>query len=358
MRQRHPAVRPGRCADSRAAPRPARAPRPHVPAATGERLPHLGRSHSGGSAMTATAPVPKSRCLPAAAAPAPPGPAVPPRGCGCARPLLLPPPIRGLRRCRPFPFPPGPRRSRHHGECSRPSPPPSAAIRGPSAAPAAVPGSGSPPSRGGGGGVGAGGGAGPRCGERPGRAGMGLTGCPPPAGQDQGPRPAGEKEGGAAEAAGRPQGGAVTAARGKGDGRGRLQAVQNVSEGAGAGMGPGGQRGRGCCCVRRRGAARCRLVVAWTRVGCAAERSWFEISAPLSRSVFILRSRVVRKSIARVLTVINQTQKENLRKFYKVSRPFCCTDRCCQLSGSLQWPSCEARPASGRSSSCSADTIS
>lgn len=31
-------------------------------------------------------------------------------------------------------------------------------------------------------------------------------------------------------------------------------------------------------------------------------------------------SRVVRKSIARVLTVINQTQKENLRKFYKVSR--------------------------------------
>lgn len=33
-----------------------------------------------------------------------------------------------------------------------------------------------------------------------------------------------------------------------------------------------------------------------------------------------LPSRVVRKSIARVLTVINQTQKENLRKFYKVSR--------------------------------------
>lgn len=32
-----------------------------------------------------------------------------------------------------------------------------------------------------------------------------------------------------------------------------------------------------------------------------------------------LCSRVVRKSIARVLTVINQTQKENLRKFYKVS---------------------------------------
>lgn len=33
-------------------------------------------------------------------------------------------------------------------------------------------------------------------------------------------------------------------------------------------------------------------------------------------------SRVVRKSIARVLTVINQTQKENLRKFYKVSPSF------------------------------------
>lgn len=32
----------------------------------------------------------------------------------------------------------------------------------------------------------------------------------------------------------------------------------------------------------------------------------------------MLHSRVVRKSIARVLTVINQTQKENLRKFYKV----------------------------------------
>lgn len=35
--------------------------------------------------------------------------------------------------------------------------------------------------------------------------------------------------------------------------------------------------------------------------------------------VFLFCSRVVRKSIARVLTVINQTQKENLRKFYKVS---------------------------------------
>lgn len=34
---------------------------------------------------------------------------------------------------------------------------------------------------------------------------------------------------------------------------------------------------------------------------------------------FIYRfSRLVRKSIARVLTVINQTQKDNLRKFYKV----------------------------------------
>ncbi len=34
-------------------------------------------------------------------------------------------------------------------------------------------------------------------------------------------------------------------------------------------------------------------------------------------------SRVVRKSIARVLTVINQTQKENLRKFYKVRANSC-----------------------------------
>ena len=34
------------------------------------------------------------------------------------------------------------------------------------------------------------------------------------------------------------------------------------------------------------------------------------------RNVFVC-SRVVRKSIARVMTVINQTQKENLRKFYK-----------------------------------------
>lgn len=31
----------------------------------------------------------------------------------------------------------------------------------------------------------------------------------------------------------------------------------------------------------------------------------------------LLFSREVRKSIARVLTVINQTQKDNLRKFYK-----------------------------------------
>ncbi len=32
---------------------------------------------------------------------------------------------------------------------------------------------------------------------------------------------------------------------------------------------------------------------------------------------FLIFSREVRKSIARVLTVINQTQKDNLRKFYK-----------------------------------------
>lgn len=31
-------------------------------------------------------------------------------------------------------------------------------------------------------------------------------------------------------------------------------------------------------------------------------------------------SRVVRKSIARVLTVIHQTQKENLRKYYRSKR--------------------------------------
>jgi large subunit ribosomal protein L35e len=31
-------------------------------------------------------------------------------------------------------------------------------------------------------------------------------------------------------------------------------------------------------------------------------------------------SHTVRKSIARVLTVVNQTQKENLRKFYKKRR--------------------------------------
>ncbi len=33
--------------------------------------------------------------------------------------------------------------------------------------------------------------------------------------------------------------------------------------------------------------------------------------------VFLISSRVVRKSIARVLTVMNQTQKENLRKLYR-----------------------------------------
>nr|ACJ09354.1 hypothetical protein [Pectinaria gouldii] len=34
----------------------------------------------------------------------------------------------------------------------------------------------------------------------------------------------------------------------------------------------------------------------------------------------LAKIRVVRKSIARVLTVINQTQKENLRKFYKTHK--------------------------------------
>jgi len=35
---------------------------------------------------------------------------------------------------------------------------------------------------------------------------------------------------------------------------------------------------------------------------------------------FVYFSRVVRKSIARVLTVIHQTQKENLRKYYRNKR--------------------------------------
>lgn len=127
----------------------------------------------------------------------------------------------------------------------RPCPLPSAAIRGPLAAltrPRRGTGLGIAAIAGWGGRVRAGGGVGPWGG---GRLGMGLTGCPPPAGQDQGPRPAGEEERGAAEAAGRPQGGAVTAAGGQGDGRSRLQAVQNVSAGADWG---GGERGRGCCC--------------------------------------------------------------------------------------------------------------
>ena len=41
--------------------------------------------------------------------------------------------------------------------------------------------------------------------------------------------------------------------------------------------------------------------------------------------MFLFRSRIVRKSVARVLTVIHQTQKENLRKFYK-SKKFKPTD--------------------------------
>lgn len=43
-------------------------------------------------------------------------------------------------------------------------------------------------------------------------------------------------------------------------------------------------------------------------------RSTLVTNFSLSISIF---SREVRKSIARVLTVTNQTQKENLRKFYK-----------------------------------------
>ncbi|XP_026716434.1 60S ribosomal protein L35 [Athene cunicularia] len=41
------------------------------------------------------------------------------------------------------------------------------------------------------------------------------------------------------------------------------------------------------------------------------------MACPETCSCFPSCRRVVRKSIARVLTVINQTQKENLRKFYK-----------------------------------------
>jgi len=36
--------------------------------------------------------------------------------------------------------------------------------------------------------------------------------------------------------------------------------------------------------------------------------------------LWFLCSRMVRKSIARILTVINQTQKDNLRKFYQKRR--------------------------------------
>lgn len=36
--------------------------------------------------------------------------------------------------------------------------------------------------------------------------------------------------------------------------------------------------------------------------------------------LFLFFSRIVRKSIARVLTVIHQTQKENLRKYYRTKR--------------------------------------
>ncbi|XP_034451788.1 60S ribosomal protein L35-like, partial [Hippoglossus hippoglossus] len=44
---------------------------------------------------------------------------------------------------------------------------------------------------------------------------------------------------------------------------------------------------------------------------------WFATKLEPVSDFACLYSCVVRKSIARVLTVINQTQKENLRKFYK-----------------------------------------
>ena len=39
-----------------------------------------------------------------------------------------------------------------------------------------------------------------------------------------------------------------------------------------------------------------------------------------SLQFFLFFSKVVRKSIARVLTVISQTQRENLQKFYKTKK--------------------------------------
>lgn len=52
--------------------------------------------------------------------------------------------------------------------------------------------------------------------------------------------------------------------------------------------------------------------------------------------LFLSRSRVVRKSIARVLTVINQTQKENLRKFYKVRTNIFCKWPLCSCCSQLR----------------------
>ena len=47
--------------------------------------------------------------------------------------------------------------------------------------------------------------------------------------------------------------------------------------------------------------------------------------------VFLLFRCLVRKSIARVLTVINQTQKENLRRLFKVRLRTHCADHHCLL---------------------------
>lgn len=62
------------------------------------------------------------------------------------------------------------------------------------------------------------------------------------------------------------------------------------------------------------------LVAACTCFLCAGSKSVVLVFQYVLRRAFLSTCRrVVRKSIARVLTVINQTQKENLRKFYKVS---------------------------------------
>ena len=49
-------------------------------------------------------------------------------------------------------------------------------------------------------------------------------------------------------------------------------------------------------------------------------RAWSMLKPGLSRMLLLTSSNTVRKSIARVLTVINQKQRQNLREFYKNSK--------------------------------------